>query len=128
MTAATDYLENELLDHVLGTGAFTMPVAAYLGLFTAAPSDAGGGTEVAGNGYARQDVTFGAAASGTSSNTAQHTFTASGGNWGSITHFALFDALTVGNMLIWGALTTARPINDGESLVLAIGDLDISLD
>lgn len=127
MSAFSNYLENELLDHTLGVGSFTMPATIYLAIFTTDPTDAASGTEVSGSGYARQAVTFAAASGGTTSNSSAETFTASGGNFGTVTHFGLFDALTTGNLLYHGALTTPRTINDGESLVFAIGDLDITL-
>lgn len=126
MAALSDYAENELLDHLLGTGAFTAPSAVYLALFTAAPSDSGGGTEVSGNGYARQEVAFDAAASGSAASSAVEVFTASGGNWGTITHFGIFDAVTSGNLLVHGALTASRVINDGDELRIAAGDLTVT--
>lgn len=126
MASMSDYLENEILDHILGTEAFTMPSGSYLALFTAAPSDAGGGTELSGNGYARQDVTWGAAASAVAANTSSHTFTASGGDWGTITHWAIFDAATTGNMLLHGALDASKAITDGQSLIFSAGDLDMT--
>lgn len=122
----SDYLELKVLDHVLATASFTMPTQLYLALYTAAPSDAGGGTEVAGNGYARQSIDFSAAAAGATSNSNAVSFTAAGGNWGSITHWGLFDALTVGNLLIWGAFNVARTINDGDTLTVPVGDLDVT--
>lgn len=127
MAALSNYLENELLDHALGTGSFTAPSNVYLALFTSDPTDAGSGTEVSGNGYARQLITFGASSSGTASNTSEETFTASGGNFGTVTHMGIFDALTTGNLLFHGALTASRTINDGESIVFAVGNIDISL-
>jgi hypothetical protein len=128
MSAATDYLEAALLNHVLRNVAYTSPTTVYVGLFTAAPGETGGGTEVSGNGYARQAVTFGAPSGGTCENSAQVTFpAASGGNWGTITHFALFDASTAGNMLIYGALTASKVINDGDVFTFPVGNLDISL-
>ena len=127
MSAMTNYLELKVLDHVLGTAAFTMPTNVYLALFTAvADGEAGTVTEVSGNGYARQACAFGAAASGLASNSAQETFTASGGNWGTITHFGLYDALTTGNLLIYGALDASRTINDGDTLTFAVGAVDIT--
>lgn len=126
--SASDYLENKLLDHALGTAAYTKPTAVYLALFTADPGEAGGGTEVSGNGYARQACAFDAAATGATANTAAKTFTAAGGAWGTITHWALFDALTAGNMLWHGDLTTARTIGDGDQLTFAIGALAITAD
>ena len=126
MAALSDYAENELLDHLLGTGVFTAPSAVYLALYTAAPSDSGGGTEVAGNGYSRQAVAFAAASGGSASNTSAESFTASGGNWGEITHWGIFDASTSGNLLLHGALTSSRTINDGDTLDFAAGDITIT--
>src|SRR5215207_6741906 len=114
MTAMSDYLENKVLDHVLGTTSFTMPTNTYMGLYTSTPTDAFTGATTTGvpttGGYARQNVDFATAASGTTSNTAVIIFTATGASWGSVTHWRLFDALTVGNLLIWGAFTVARTI------------------
>ena len=128
MSAFSNYLENELLDHTLGTASYTAPGTVYLALFTTDPTDAGTGTELSGDGYSRQAVTFGAASGGSASNSTEETFTASGGNWGTISHFGLFDAATSGNLLYHGALTASKDISDGESLVFAIGDLTVSLD
>jgi hypothetical protein len=130
MSAMTDYLENKLVDHIFRNTSYTVPSTIYLALFTAAPSDAGGGTEVSGGSYARVQVgpsvsawlsTNGAtsgASSGTSgqtSNAADSTFPAPTANWGTVTHFAIFDAVTAGNMLFWGALTASKVINNGDA-------------
>lgn len=125
MSDKTDYLENKVLDHVLGVATYTKPTAVYLGLFTAAPSDAGGGTEVATGGYARKVITFGAATGGGSSNSAAVSFTASGANFGTITHVGIFDALTSGNLLYWKNITSVI-INDGDTLNFPIGDIDVT--
>ncbi|MFH1557658.1 MAG: hypothetical protein ABII76_22855 [Pseudomonadota bacterium] len=127
--SASNYLENKLLDHALGTTTYSKPSAVYLGLFTADPGEAGSGTEVAGLGYARQYVQFTAASSGASENTSLITFPqATGGAWGTITHWALFDASTSGNMLISGAFTASRVIADTDQLLINAGDIDITLD
>jgi hypothetical protein len=81
----TDYLENKTLDHTLGTTAYAKPAAVYVGLFTTAPADAGGGTEVSGGGYARKTATFAAATGGSTSNNADITFDVATANWGTIT-------------------------------------------
>jgi len=108
--------------------ALTSPAGVYLALYTAAPTDAGGGTElVVANGYAREQITFGAYAGGTISNTGAVAFTAAGGNWGSIVAVGIFDAATAGNLLAWDAITPAT-INDGDTLNFPIGDIDVSLD
>jgi len=127
MTAMTDFLENELLDHVLATGSYTAPAAAWASLHTTATTDAAGGTEVAGNGYARQSTAFGAASGGVASNSALETFgpnTTS--DWGTVTHGALWDASTVGNMLVHGALTASRAVAVDDTFEYAIGAVDIT--
>jgi len=131
MSSFSDYTENLTLKYLFTTDAVTRPTAWYVGLFTAAPSDAGGGTEVSGAAYARK-ATGTMTVSGTSptncTNSAAIEFAAaSGGNWGTITHVAIFDALSGGNMLGWSALTTSRTINDGDILRIPAGDLDITL-
>lgn len=131
MAAMTDYLENKLIDHIFRAQAYAAPATLHVALLTAAPSDTGGGTEVAGGAYARVAVTGAlanwagtqAAAStaassgntGTTSNNAAVTFPAPTANWGVVTHFAVYDAPTGGNMLIWGALTTSKTINNGDA-------------
>jgi hypothetical protein len=130
MSSFSDYTENLLLNWLLTTNSATRPTAWYVGLFTAAPSDTGGGTEVTGNGYARV-ATGTISISGTATtatNAAAIEFAAaSGGNWGTITHAAIFDASTGGNMLAWAPLTTSRTINSGDVFRIPAGSLTVTL-
>lgn len=130
MSSFSDYTENLVLNWLFTTNSATRPTAWYVGLFTAAPSDTGGGTEVSGNGYARV-ATGTISVSGTdtlATNDAAIEFAAaSGGNWGTITHAAIFDASSSGNMLAWAQLTTSRTINDGDVFRIPAGSLDITL-
>jgi hypothetical protein len=128
MSAMSDYLENEILDHILGTGAYTMPTTVYVGLSTASFNDDNSGTELSGSGYARQSAAFNAAASGTADNSAAIEFSAATASWGTVSHFGIFDASTGGNLLIHGAFTTAKAIGSGDILKISAGDLDISAD
>ena len=123
----TTYAENKILDHSLGTTSWTMPTQLYLGLFTAAPGEAGGGTEVSGGSYARQSVDFDAAASGATQNAAEVLFPVASANWGTVTHIALFDASTAGNMIWYGALTASKAIDSGDQFKIADTDLDVSI-
>lgn len=66
MSAMSNYLENEILDHILATGAYTMPSAIYIGLSTGSFGDDASGTELNGNGYTRKVMAFDAAVAGTS--------------------------------------------------------------
>lgn len=129
MAALSDHAEALLLDWLMTTGSATRPTAWYVALYTAAPSDSGGGTEVSGNGYSRQSVTFDAATSpgGTTSNTGDITFTASGGSWGTITHIGIFDASTSGNLLWHGAMTASKTVADGDTLQFSTGNIDLTI-
>jgi len=129
MAALSDYAEKLLLDFLMTSGTATRPTAWYVALYTAAPNDAGGGTEVSGSGYSRQAVTFDAATSGagTTSNNIAVSFTATGGSWGTITHIGIFDAATSGNLLWHGSLTASRTVNDGDSLLFSIGNIDLTM-
>jgi hypothetical protein len=131
MSSFTDHTENLVLTWLLTNGTATRPTAWFVGLFTAAPSDTGGGTEVTGNGYARVatgTITVSGTTPTNATNAAAIEFAAaSGGNWGSIGWAAIFDAETSGNMIAWAALSTARTINDGDVLRIPAGDLDVTL-
>jgi hypothetical protein len=130
MTALSDYAELKVLDLLFKNTAFTAP-NAYLGLFTSAPNDTGGGTEVSGNGYARVQIDnkMASAASGAISSNANITFpTASGGDFGTITHIGIFDASTSGNLLAHGALTASKTISDGDTFQINSGSLTITID
>ena len=122
----SNYLEDKLLDHFLGTTAYTMPTTVYVGLYTVVPTDAGGGTQVTGGSYARQTAAFSAAASGTTSNTANIDF--AGMPAATTVAIGVFDALTAGNLLLWGTLTANKTTDAGDTLRIATGDLDISID
>lgn len=126
---ASDYLENLIIDHVFRTRTFAKPAALWLALYTAAPSDAGGGTEVVGGSYARVNLapldTNWAATQGGSSGNSSGTggatanlvpivFPAPTANWGTVTHWAILDANAAGNVLIWDALTAPRTILSGD--------------
>jgi hypothetical protein len=129
MAALSDHAEKLLLDWLMTSGTATRPTAWYVALYTAAPSDSGGGTEVSGSGYSRQAVAFDAAATpgGTTSNTGAVTFTASGGSFGTVTHVGIFDASTAGNLLWHGAMTASKTVGDGDTLEFSIGNIDLTL-
>jgi hypothetical protein len=125
----SDYAEAKVLDHIVGKTSFTMP-SVWVALYTAAPSDAGGGTEVTGNNYSRKATTgtdWAVASGGATSNAAIITFAVPSGSWGTVTHFSLMDASTAGNFLAWADLTTPQAVGTGNTVSFAIGDLDITL-
>jgi hypothetical protein len=120
----SNYLENELLDHVLRVGAYPQPSGLYVALGTGA-SDAGLTGEPTGVGsYARVlHNTWASPASRASSNTGAVTFPMASAAWGTMTHFGIFDALSGGNLLIWGALTTPKAVASGNTPSFATGVL-----
>jgi len=126
MSSFSDYLENGVLNHFFRNVTLAPSAAVYLALYTVAPTDAGGGTQVSGAGYARQAITFGAASAGAISNTSAVSFTATGGSFGTVVAVGVFDALTAGNLLAWGPITSAT-IGDGDTIQFPIGDIDITL-
>lgn len=141
----TDYLENKLIDQLFRNQAYTFPTVLAIGLFTANPTDAGGGTEVAGGAYARVALnpsltnwagTQGAGTqvastgtSGTTSNNAVIQFAAPTANWGVITGIGIFDATTGGNMLFWAPLQANKTVNSGDAAPsFAAAALSIQID
>lgn len=129
MAALSNYAEKLLLDFAMTTGSATRPTAWYVALYTAAPDDTGGGTEVSTGGYARQSVTFGAASSpgGTTSNTNTVSFTASGASYGTVSHIGIFDNVSGGNLLWHGSMTASKTVADGDTLEFSIGNIDLTL-
>lgn len=136
MTAASNYLENKVLDHVLKNTAYTQPTSLYLGLFTNTSGNAATNLEAgtltdevssSGTAYARMSVAFAAASGGTSATSATVTFATATAAWGTVTHVAITDAATGGNVLFWGAVTTAKQIDLGDTFQITSGNLSISL-
>jgi hypothetical protein len=123
----TNYLETELLDHVFAGNAYSSPAAVYVGLFTAAPGEAGGGTEVSGGSYARQAGSF-AVSGNTATTDAAIEWPTATASWGTISHIAIFDASTSGNMLAYASLSASKTIASGDVFRIPSGDIDITLD
>ena len=120
----TNYLEDKLLDHFLGTASYTMPSSVQVGLYTVAPGDSTAGTEVSGGSYARQTATFTASSGGATSNSTNLDFT----NMPACTVVAIGVSETGGKLLVWGTLTANKSLDAGDTLRIAAGDLDISID
>lgn len=129
----SDYLEGKVLDHLLGRTTYTAPVTVYVALYTSAPTDSGGGTEVSGGSYARVAVTnnatnWPAASGGSKANGTAITFPEATADWGTVVAFGLFDAAIGGNLLYWGELSQNQAVNSGSTASFAIGALTIRED
>ena len=133
MAAFSDYLEQAILNHIFrNTAIFTPPANVYLALFTAAPSDSGGGTEVSGGSYARKAVSTTSQWSapgvgGLTDNINAQAFVTATASWGTVTHVGIFDAASAGNLLFHGALTVSKTVGSGDTFQFSAGDLDITL-
>lgn len=135
MSDFADYLENALLNSLFGKtsdlGALASAPTIYVALFTAAPNDAGGGTEANYTSYARVSTAAGdwnAASAGTVDNANEIAFPQATGGSNTITHFGLYDAATAGNLLAWSALNSNLAVSSGITPRFAAGELDVSLD
>jgi len=142
MSQMSNYLENALVDHIFRTTSYTKPTTLSVGLFTATPSDTGGGTECTGNAYGRVDLnplnanwnatqggTSGASSGtgGVTANATTITFpTPTPAGWGTVTSFGLFDANSGGNLLIWGPLSANKVINVGDTVTFPAGTLQFT--
>ena len=125
--AFTTFLQNELLDHAFRNAAYTAPTTVYVGLYTSATGVGGTGTEVSGGSYTRQSMAFDASASGTMDNTSAVEFPTASASWGTITHTAVLDASSGGNMLAQTALTASKAIASGDVFRFQAGEFDITL-
>lgn len=127
MAAMSDYLERSLLDHTLGTSAFTHPSTVFLSLHTTSPADDASGAEVSGGSYARQAVTFTAASGtgGSTSNSSAEEFT----NMPAVTvsHIGIWDSLSTGNLLYHGALSASKTVASGDTISVAAAALTVTL-
>jgi hypothetical protein len=127
MAEMSNYLENALINVTLRATTYTAPAAVYIGLHTADPTDAGTGTEVSGNAYARQAATFAAPSNGVSTTSADITFPQATGTWGTIGWISIWDALTTGNLLYHTPLDVSKTIDTGDLFKIAAGSLTVTL-
>lgn len=122
---------NEMLDHIFGTGAYTMPTTVAIALLSSADDTSFTEISETSNNYARKlipAVDWNAAASRQITNANAVTFNTASASWGTPSFWGIFDTATYGAgvMLAWGAITTPTAINNGDTPSFAAGELDIS--
>ena len=132
MSQMSDYLEGAIINHIFRGTAFTAPSTLYISLFTVAPTDAGGGTEVTGGSYARVAVTCNTgnwaapgATNGTTSNSNAITFPTATASWGNVVAIGIHDASTGGNLLIW-LTQSSTAVANGQTASFAAGTLSVT--
>ena len=127
MAEMSNYLENALVNATLRNTSYTSPATVYVALYTTDPTDADTGTEVSGNGYARQSVTFSAPSNGATSNSAAVEFPQATGSWGTVAYIGIRDASSGGNLLYHTPLDASKTIATGDVFRIAIGSLTVTI-
>lgn len=127
MAEMSNYLENALINATLRNTSYTSPATVYVALYTTDPTDADTGTEVSGNGYARQSVTFGAPSNGASTNSGAVEFPQATGSWGTVAYIGLRDASSGGNLLYHSPLDASKTIATGDVFRISAGNLSVTL-
>jgi hypothetical protein len=144
MSALSNYAENKVVDALMRGQTFPTIANTYVGLLTAAPNDAGGGTEVSGGSYARVAVasslanwagtqaaastTASSGTGGTTSNNGAISFPTPSAGWGTVTHVGVYDASTSGNLLWYTALGVSKTINSGDTVSFPAASLTFQID
>jgi len=128
MAAMSDTLETSFLDHVTGNAAYSAPPAVYLGLTTSSGGFADGdtGTEIVGNGYQRQAITFGASSTSSIASNVAVTFPRSTAGQGTVYGWGLFSAQSAGDLLYHGMFSSSRAVLVDESFYVASGAISLT--
>lgn len=141
----SNFLENEIVDHIFRARSYTAPATIYVALHTGDPGESGASSEVStsGTNYARASLAASAAnwkgtgnevsgdsagTGGQTKNAVAITFNVPSATWGTVTYFSLWDAVSAGNCLGSGALTTAKVINASDTVSFAADTLTVTFD
>ena len=136
MANASDYLEQQIYNHIFRGDTFSKPANVAIGLTLDVPVDSGNYMEVANsNGYERYALVSGDArwsamgVNGQGSNAVDFEFNAATGDWGTVSGVVITDdpAYGAGNVLMWGELTTARTVANGDTFKFSTGNLDVTI-
>ena len=138
MSAASNYTENNVIDALLRGVAFPLPAKTYVSLHTANPGEAGGNEVTTGAfpAYVRREAEVGGAigsgwsapSDGVSQNAKQLTYPGfDGASPVTVTHWAVYDASTGGNMLFYAPLQTSRQLQSGDVFVFDINALTVTM-
>ena len=120
-----DTIENQLLDALVGTTAYTVTTPIKLALVTANGSDSSAGTQVTGGSYARQNIAFAAASSGSITNSGVISFT--GMPACTVVGIEIYDNAGTPKRLAYGALTASRTVTAGDTVQFSASSVTLSL-
>lgn len=110
----------------VGNVSFTPAANTFAALFSTVLTATGSGTEIVGNGYSRQEITYSSIANGVATSAANVTFTCSGNAYPTVRALAVMTANTAGNMLFFQNIA-ARNVKPGDSLTFETGDIVITI-
>ena len=130
MANASNYLRGEIGSGFLNIGAVTLPTVLYVGLFTSALSADGTGSEVVGNGYARKQIlatSFDDNGTGGFTLNAALEFAQATGSWGTITDMGIYDASTLGNLIVFDNLAASKVIGSGDAFRFNSGSITVDI-
>lgn len=135
MAAASDYVENMVINSLLRGKPFTVPGSVYIALHTGNPNEVGANevTTTEWPAYVRRDSTdstgnledsWSAPNNGESKNLKQIIFPVYNGSGSlTLTHWSLFDSSSSGEMLVGASLDATRTIQPGDVFVVDIEKL-----
>jgi hypothetical protein len=124
--AATTKMRNDILNKLFRNDNIVFPTTLYIALSKTAPNDSGGNiTEPTASSYTRlavssDSINWTEATTGTLNNSVAFRFSEAEESWTTaaspITHWAIYDAQTGGNMMFYGSLLRAQEIPTGSIL------------
>jgi hypothetical protein len=123
----SNIFETTTLNWLFTATSVTRPTAWYIALYTVAPTDGGGGTEISGNAYVREAAAM-SVTGDNATNTGAIEWPTATGTWGTIVAVGVFDASSAGNLIAYGNLTVSKTITSGDVFRIPAGDLDITMD
>lgn len=133
MANASDYLEQQIFNHIFREDTFTKPASVFIGLTKDVPLDDGTYDEIDGVGYTRYANASGDAVwsvhTDTASNDIEFEFPQAGGDWGEVSGVIITDSATPGggNVFLHGELTVTKNVQSGDTFKFAAGDLDVTI-
>jgi len=132
MSAASNWLEESILNHFFRNNAVSPPITLYLALYINDPTDADTGTEVTGGAYTRKQITFGTPTQtgdkGVISNDQKVEFDIATTDWGNVSHWGIRSASSGGNLLCKGSFSRVENVLTGNRLTVETGNIQVTME
>ena len=132
MAAASNWLEENILNYFFRNQSVAQPTRLYLALYINDPTDSDTGTEINGAGYQRQEISFGppsqSGGKGTITNDSTIEFPIAGDNWGDVSHWGIKDSSTGGSLVCKGSFNRLETVSVGNRFTIESGNLEVSMD